>query len=155
MQSTSFLPSTLPCLPTFSRSTNLTKKATARKPDVSIFAASRREEDYRQDRYLGGHLVDLDMIVLRKRIHEMSMAERGHEPPPEWMGWEKRCYASYDSIICETVGFLQSRMMNARPGVVLGVAALLAMSVPTSSALVLFRLAEMAREILAKYHLCA
>ncbi|XP_010046538.2 uncharacterized protein LOC104435501 [Eucalyptus grandis] len=152
MQSTSFLPLTLPCHPTFSRSMNPMKKATARKPNVRVFA-SRREEDYHQDRYSGGHLVDRDMIVLRKRIHEMSMAEQGHEPPPEWMGWEKRCYASYNSIICETVGFLQFQMMTTRPRVVLGVAALVALSVPTSSALVLFRLAEMVGEILARYHL--
>ncbi|XP_030442424.1 uncharacterized protein LOC115664664 [Syzygium oleosum] len=152
MQSTPFLPSTLPCNPAFPRSANRTKKAATKRSDARVFA-SRREEYDGMDQYSGGHHVDRDMVVLRKRIHEMRMAERGREPPPEWMDWEKRCYTSYDSIICKTVGFLQSQMMNARPSVVLGVATLVVFSVPTSSALALFRLAEVTRDILATVHL--
>ncbi|KAI3410685.1 uncharacterized protein J3R85_018532 [Psidium guajava] len=156
MPSTSFSPSALPCAPTASsRSTDRTKQAAAKKSFSRVFASRRGEGEELRDRYSGGRLVDRSMIVLRKRIHEMRTAERGHEPPPEWMDWEKRCYASYDSTICEAVGFLQSRMMSARPGVVLGVATLVALSVPTASALVLFRLAEMAGEILATFPLCA
>ncbi|XP_030513530.1 uncharacterized protein LOC115727447 [Rhodamnia argentea] len=150
MQSASFSPSSFPCNRAFSRSTDRTKKATAKR-----VLASRRGGENRQDQYSGGRLVDRDMIVLRKRIHEMREAERSQEPPPEWMAWEKRCYASYDSIICEAMGFLQSWMMNARPGVALGVATLVALSVPTASTFVLFRLAEMAGEILATFHICA
>ncbi|KAK8498689.1 hypothetical protein V6N12_000991 [Hibiscus sabdariffa] len=43
--------------------------------------------------------VDEDMIVLRKRIHEMKMVDRNYEPPTNWMEWEKRYYTSYDSIL--------------------------------------------------------
>ncbi|KAF8036904.1 hypothetical protein BT93_C2586 [Corymbia citriodora subsp. variegata] len=149
MQSTPFLPSTLPCHPPLSLPESDEASGCQEVPCKG--SRMRREEDYRHEQYSGGRLVDQDMIVLRKRIHEVRTAEQGLEPPPEWMEWEKRCYASYDSIILEIVGFLQSRMMNARPGIVLGVAALCA----TSSALVLFRLVEMAREILATYHLFA
>ena len=97
----------------------------------------------------GGRLVDESMIVLRKRIHEMNMIERNYEPPSDWMDWEKRYYTSYDSMICEAMGVLQTQLMNTRPSLALGVMALVAMSVPTSTALVLFHLVELSKAVLA------
>ncbi|KAL6982114.1 hypothetical protein U1Q18_023730 [Sarracenia purpurea var. burkii] len=32
--------------------------------------------------------VDENLIVLRKRIHEMKMKERNYEPPSHWMEWD-------------------------------------------------------------------
>ncbi|XP_021653668.2 uncharacterized protein LOC110644990 [Hevea brasiliensis] len=88
------------------------------------------------DQNYSGRLVDVNMIVLRKRIHEMKMVERNYEPPSHWMEWEKRCFTSYDSFICEMVGVLQSQLMDTRPSVALGLISLIALSVPISSAMV-------------------
>ncbi|KAJ7000469.1 hypothetical protein NC653_011069 [Populus alba x Populus x berolinensis] len=65
----------------------------------TVVLASRRESS--QDQWLryGELLVDESMPALRKRIHEMKMAERNYEPPEEWMEWEKQCYTSYDEFI--------------------------------------------------------
>ncbi|KAK9935235.1 hypothetical protein M0R45_022345 [Rubus argutus] len=83
-----------------------------------------------------GKLVDEDMIVLRIRIHDMKMTERRdqNEPPSNWMEWEKRYYANYNSDICEAVGLLQSQLMNTRPSLALGMLALITLSVPFSTA---------------------
>ena len=79
----------------------------------------------------------------------MNMIERNYEPPSDWMEWEKRYYTKYDSIICEAVGVLQTHLMNTRPGLALGVMALVAISVPTSSAMLFFHLVELAKALLA------
>ncbi|KAK7357690.1 hypothetical protein VNO80_16985 [Phaseolus coccineus] len=96
-----------------------------------------------------GRLVDEGMITLRKRIHEMNMIERNYEPPSDWMEWEKRYYTKYDSIICEALGVLQTQLMNTRPGLALGAMALVAISVPASSAVLFFHLVELAKALLA------
>ncbi|KAK9277594.1 hypothetical protein L1049_007139 [Liquidambar formosana] len=103
--------------------------------------ASRRSDAHDQN-YHGGRLVDENLIVLRKRIHEMKMVERNYEPPSDWMDWEKRYYTSYDSVICEAVRFLQSQLMNTRPSVAIGMVALIILSVTTSTAVLLFHLME-------------
>ncbi|KAK1374629.1 Mediator of RNA polymerase II transcription [Heracleum sosnowskyi] len=92
---------------------------------------------YDSQNYSGHRMVDENLIVLRKRIHEMKMIERNYEPPAEWMDWEKRYYASYDAYICEAMGFLQSQLMNTRPSLAIGIVALVALSVPTSTALLM------------------
>ncbi|XP_010554428.1 PREDICTED: uncharacterized protein LOC104824149 [Tarenaya hassleriana] len=97
----------------------------------------------------GGRVVDENMIVLRKRIHEMKMMERNYEPPSDWMDWEKRFYSSYDSFVCDSVGLLQTFLMNSRPSVAFGTLFLLLISVPISSAVVAFRLLDFAHWILA------
>ncbi|KAJ4709789.1 Mediator of RNA polymerase II transcription subunit [Melia azedarach] len=117
-----------------------------------VYASSSSWRDG-HDQNCGGHrLVDENMIVLRKRIHEMKMVERNYEPPENWMGWEKRYYTSYDSLICEALGVLQSQLMNTRPSLALGVIALIALSVPTSTALLCFHLMEITKGILAGIH---
>ena len=93
------------------------------------------------------------MIVLRKRIHEMKMIERNYEPPEDWMDWEKRCYTNYDSMICEALGVLQTQLMNTRPSLALGMVAVLVLSVPTSTAVVLHHLLEMSKVVLAGIHI--
>lgn len=83
-----------------------------------------------------GKLVDEAMIVLRMRIHDIEMTETRdqNEPPSNWMEWEKRYYANYNSDICEAVGLLQSQLMNTRPSLALGMLALITLSVPFSTA---------------------
>ncbi|KAH0692171.1 hypothetical protein KY285_019268 [Solanum tuberosum] len=93
--------------------------------------------------------VDENLIVLRKRIHEMEMIEKNYEPPIEWMDWEKSLYVDYDSNICELMGLLQAQLMDTRPSLVLGMVGLIALSVPTSIVVVLFHLLELAKGILA------
>ncbi|KAJ6431746.1 hypothetical protein OIU84_019097 [Salix udensis] len=103
---------------------------------------STRISALRRDDY-SDKLIDEDMIVLRMRVQEMKIAERIHEVSSDWMEWEKRYYrGSYNSDICEAVGCLQSVLIRTRPGLVLGMAGLVALSIPTSAWLVLFHFAE-------------
>ncbi|KAF8390031.1 hypothetical protein HHK36_024552 [Tetracentron sinense] len=104
-----------------------------------VFAA--RKDSY--DRNYDGKLVDENMIVLRKRIHEMKMIE----PPSDWMEWEKQYYANYDSDICEAMGLLQSLLMKTRPSLALGMVALITLSVPASIVMVLFNFMEIAKDL--------
>lgn len=106
------------------------------------FAGSRKRRD--EGDYRGGRLVDMNMIVLRKRIHEMKMVERNYQPPSHWTHWEKQCYANYDSLICELIGILQSELMKTRPSVALGIMAFFALSVPFSTAMVFSHFMDMA-----------
>ncbi|KAK4715509.1 hypothetical protein R3W88_013847 [Solanum pinnatisectum] len=103
-----------------------------------------------QDRnYYNGRIVDENLIILRKRIHEMKMIERNYEPPSDWMDWEKSIYANYDANICQALGLLQSQLMDTRPSLVLGMAALIGLSVPISTIVILFHLIELTKGILA------
>ncbi|XP_042003641.1 uncharacterized protein LOC121752582 [Salvia splendens] len=87
-----------------------------------------------------GSKVDENMIVLRKRIHEMKVMEGDGELPREWMEWERRVYVGYDAIICDAVGHLQSYLMDTRPSFALAMLVILALGMPTSTALVLYNL---------------
>ncbi|KAE9450974.1 hypothetical protein C3L33_17142, partial [Rhododendron williamsianum] len=91
-------------------------------------SASLRNENY------GRSVVDENLIVLRKRIHEMKQAESSYEPPAHWMEWEKKCYAGKDEFVCELMGLLQTWMMDARPSLVLGAILVVALSVPAAGA---------------------
>ncbi|KAI3516680.1 hypothetical protein L1887_15629 [Cichorium endivia] len=86
---------------------------------------------------VGHHMVDENMIVLRKRIHEMKIVEGKYEPPSEWMDWEKRNYVSYTAYISEVMTVLQSMLMNTRPSLALGMMVLIALSMPVSSYVVI------------------
>lgn len=148
METTSLSSSLLPFNP-FSKQQKISLNH-PRRTSLKI-TASRREE--RDENYDGRRLVDEDMIVLRKRIHEMEMVERNFEPPAHWMEWEKRCYnTSYDSMVCEAMGLLQWRLMNARPCMSLAVVTLIALSVPTSTALIAFQLMEVMKIFLSGTH---
>ena len=93
--------------------------------------------------------MDENMIVLRKRIHEMKMVERNYEPPSDWNDWEKRYYTSYDSFICQALGLLQSHLMNTRPSLALGIMGLLLLSLPMSTTMLLFHLLDFSKEVFA------
>ncbi|KAL0296649.1 UNVERIFIED_CONTAM: hypothetical protein Scaly_0950800 [Sesamum calycinum] len=112
----------------------------------------RRRRDAGNHNY-NDRVVDENMIVLRKRIHEMEMMERNYEPPMEWTGWEKRVYPNYDSMICDAMMWLQWHLMGTRPGVALGVIALVALSVPTSTAVVLINFLKLIQGFLHGIHL--
>ncbi|KAJ4960206.1 hypothetical protein NE237_020116 [Protea cynaroides] len=105
----------------------------------------------RRDDYGGGNeTVDENMIVLRKRIHEMKMMEKNQEAPEDWMEWEKKYYRHYNSDVCEAVGLLQTQLMEMRPGLVFGMAVVVMLSVPTSMSVVALHLMEMAKWILSR-----
>ncbi|KAI4346955.1 hypothetical protein L6164_007814 [Bauhinia variegata] len=95
-----------------------------------------------------GRSVDESMIVLRLRIREMKMMEMNQELPSDWMKWEKQYFAHYHEDVFEAVGLLQSYLMSVRPSVAFGMVALLALSVPMSSGMVLIQVLEMAKRIL-------
>nr|XP_010916324.1 uncharacterized protein LOC105041168 [Elaeis guineensis] len=116
-----------------------------RKGKAVRFAHKR--DTYGSD--FGGGLVDENMIVLRKRIHEMKMAETNYEPPSDWMEWEKRYYTSYDSDVCEVLGLLQALLMNTRPSLAIGMMVLVMLSVPASAILILYHVMEAVRSILS------
>ncbi|CAK7326698.1 unnamed protein product [Dovyalis caffra] len=97
------------------------------KRRLSTKISALRRDDY------SDKLIDEDMIVLRMRIQEMKIAERNYDVSSEWLEWEKRYYSdSYNSDVCEAVGFLQSVLMKTRPSLVLGMVGLVALSIPTS-----------------------
>ncbi|KAJ3700777.1 hypothetical protein LUZ61_004482 [Rhynchospora tenuis] len=93
----------------------------------------RKRPESRQ--YPSNRLVDESMITLRKRMHEAKLAERNYEPPSDWMDWEKRYYIQYGTDVFELVGLLQGLLINTRPSVALGLMAIIAISVPTTSIL--------------------
>ncbi|KAG1334816.1 hypothetical protein COCNU_03G009350 [Cocos nucifera] len=128
----------------------LPKKRRRRRRPLTVGCASKREADGWD---FGGGLVDENMAVLRRRIHEMRMAEKGHSPPTDWMEWEKRYYASYGSDVCEVVGLLQTFLMNTRPSLAIGLLVVLTLSVPTSIILILICLVEASPSILSGMHL--
>ncbi|KAE8648610.1 hypothetical protein Csa_009364 [Cucumis sativus] len=107
-----------------------------RKPLPAVTVRASREQaadsnnnnkNNNNNYYAGGKVVDESMIVLRKRIHEIKMAEQRQEPPADWLDWEKRWYSDYDSHICEALG------------------------VPLSSALLLHRFLHIAVALLAGF----
>ncbi|XP_068331759.1 uncharacterized protein [Pyrus communis] len=113
-----------------------------RRCPMTISASSRGHDNY------DGRLVEEDMIVLRMRIHDAEMQDDDHQPPSNWMQWEKQYYAHYNSDICEGVGLLQSQLMNTRPSVALGMLALVTLSVPVSAAALMFPLLDIFKGIL-------
>ncbi|XP_060183277.1 uncharacterized protein LOC132613268 [Lycium barbarum] len=127
-------------------------KRSSRAPRSTATLAMKREA-HDKNHYNGSRLVDENLIVLRKRIHEMKMIERNYEPPTEWMDWEKSKDTDYDSNICEAVGLLQAQLMDTRPGLVLGMVAPIALSVPTSTGVILFHLLELAKGVFAGLHI--
>ncbi|KAI3453100.1 hypothetical protein Pfo_009763 [Paulownia fortunei] len=144
MASTSF-----PCSPILSLEPRIIKPNRNKKVCTKVFVM-RREAHHHNYR---GRLVDENLIVLRKRIHETKMIEMNYEPPMEWMAWEKRFYASYDSIIRDAMGLLQSYLMESRPSVAFGMIALITLSVPTSTAVAMFNLLELTKGVLSGIHL--
>ncbi|PON98205.1 mediator of RNA polymerase II transcription subunit [Trema orientale] len=123
-------------------------------PRVKVIACALHRDAF--DHGYDGKLVDEDMIVLRKRIHEIKTAEGSHEDDvasSDWMEWEKEYYANnYDSDICEGLGMLQSQLMNTRPSLALAMLGVVSLSVPISMAVVLLRLMDLAKDVLVGLH---
>lgn len=136
--------SSIPSFNPFSNSSSPKTACLIRHPRSRIVASSRKEAHDHYQNY-SSRLVDENMIVLRKKIHEMKMVERNYEPPAEWMDWEKRYYTSYDSFICQVMGLLQSQLMNTRPSLALAFMALIVFSVPASTFMVLSHLMEITK----------
>ncbi|XVF43657.1 hypothetical protein PTKIN_Ptkin02bG0058300 [Pterospermum kingtungense] len=112
----------------------------AKARTIKVLAAKRDAHSHNFD----GKLVDESMVVLRKRIQETSMLEKSYEAPQHWMEWEKQYKKeNYDRDVCEAVGYLQYKLMETRPGVALGMGALLLFTVPSSMAVLLFHLMPM------------
>lgn len=147
----------IPCLPCLISTKSLRiKKGSGeiqkRNMSKKVFATIRRDSNEWDCKRR--HVVDENMIVLRKRIHEMKMIERNYEPPADWMDWEKQCYTSYDENICMLVGSLQSFLINTRPSLAIGMIMIITMSIPASTLMIILRLMEMANGSLSSFHLC-
>ncbi|KAB2097310.1 hypothetical protein E1A91_A01G167400v1 [Gossypium mustelinum] len=111
----------------------------AKTANVKVMASKRSSGPYSHN--FDGKLVDVSMIVLRKRIQEMQRVEKSYEPPQHWMEWEKQYKKEkYDLDVYQAVGSLQSKLMETRPAVALGMALLLLFTLPTSIAALLFHL---------------
>ncbi|XP_073135597.1 uncharacterized protein [Henckelia pumila] len=124
---------------------------------ITTTTFARRREVHDQN-FGGRNIVDENMIVLRKRIREVERDDEDNddeeeEPPAGWMGWEKDIYPSYDMIICDAMRLLQSYLMETRPCFALGMLGLIALSVPISSAVVLFNLLELCRGVFSALHI--
>eukprot|EP00253_Pinus_taeda_P030684 PITA_30684 len=87
----------------------------------------------------GPSSVDAELIVLRKRMHELRLQERNYSPPQHWMNWEKEWSVTYASDVCEVMGLLQNKLMNTRPCIAMAALVLISLSVPSS---LLFLLSE-------------
>ncbi|KAL0343406.1 UNVERIFIED_CONTAM: hypothetical protein Sangu_1228000 [Sesamum angustifolium] len=108
--------------------------------------------------------VDENMIVLKMRIKKLKVSEssgRNQEgtaaaaaPSSDWKEWEKKLFTRYHEGVCDSVELLQSFLMNTRPSVALGLLALVAMSVPVSSSVVVVNALKVARGLLAGCHVC-
>ncbi|KAK8655619.1 hypothetical protein V6N13_108193 [Hibiscus sabdariffa] len=114
--------------------------ATCRRNGFRVLASRRDAHSHNSD----GKLVDEGMIVLRRRIQELTMSEESYEPPRHWMEWEKEYKrANYDNDVCEAVGFLQSKLMETRPSLALGMFVLFLITLPTSFAIVMYHVMQM------------
>ncbi|TKY64836.1 hypothetical protein E2542_SST07687 [Spatholobus suberectus] len=143
MEASSYLWSCRPTIPTGLQC--------RRRAHNSTVVRASREMNGRDHK---GKLVDESMIVLRLRIKEMKMSEMNREPPANWMDWEKQCYDHYDEDVCNAIGLLQSYFMGTRPSVALGMLTLLALSVPISSATILFSALQIGKSVLSGFGLC-
>lgn len=87
-----------------------------------------------------GPMVDKDMFMLRRRMHEMEVAESKLEAKKCWMEWERECYDKYCSGVCGFVGLVQLLLMNSRPSVAIAMLILFMSSVPASVIMVFLHL---------------
>ncbi|KAL0408942.1 UNVERIFIED_CONTAM: hypothetical protein Sradi_1828600 [Sesamum radiatum] len=67
----------------------------------------KMDADHRgkDDKHHNGRLVDQNLIVLRRRIHEVKIMEKNiDEPPSKWWAWEKEWHKFYTSDVLQVVG---------------------------------------------------
>jgi len=130
------------------------KPAAASSPTPTRAARCRCSSSGRDEAEFGcgGGLVDEGMVVLRRRIHEMRAAERNWEPPEEWAAWEKEWYGTYDADVCELAGALRAFLVSSRPGVGVGLLAVLVLAVPASAFVLVSHLLDASRAIISNLH---
>ncbi|KAL5070407.1 hypothetical protein RYX36_021294 [Vicia faba] len=107
----------------------------------SFISASKRDPF---GQHYDGKMVDENMIILRMRIRDVEMLEKNSKPPSHWTEWEKKYFENYGSDVCDAVGLLQRMLMNTRPGLVVGILAMITLSLPMSMSLLVFQLMEFA-----------
>ncbi|XVF71493.1 hypothetical protein PTKIN_Ptkin12aG0041900 [Pterospermum kingtungense] len=99
-----------------------------------------------------GKLVDESMIVLRMRIKDMKILEKSVEVPSTWMEWEKQYFVHYNADVCEAVRLLQNFLMNIRPSLGVGMAALVLLSLPISTGVTLFHALKLAQGFISRFN---
>ncbi|XP_059072838.1 uncharacterized protein LOC131873681 [Cryptomeria japonica] len=114
-------------------------------PRFAVKAATSGGSEHRS-------IVDEDMLVLRKRMHELRMEEINYIPPQHWMEWEKKWYTTYDSDVCSSLVWLQNILLNTRPGVAVAMLALISLSVAASLLEIPIHLHEITTELLNELH---
>ncbi|XP_058769475.1 uncharacterized protein LOC131643303 [Vicia villosa] len=107
----------------------------------SFISASKRESF---GQHYDGKMVDENMIILRMRIREIEMLENKSKPPSHWTEWEKKYFENYGSDVCDGVGLLQTMLMNTRPGLVVGILAMIMLSMSMSMSLLVSQMMELA-----------
>ena len=85
-------------------------------------------------------------------VDEMRAAERNWEPPEEWAAWEKEWYGTYDADVCELAGALRAFLVSSRPGVGVGLLAVLVLAVPASAFALVSHLLDASRAIISNLH---
>uniref|UniRef100_A0A803M482 Uncharacterized protein n=1 Tax=Chenopodium quinoa TaxID=63459 RepID=A0A803M482_CHEQI len=115
-------------LPRTRRGFRFTHTTSNKQHDVHVYSTTmitwcKRMES--QDSGGGGGMVDEDMIVLRLRIKELEMMEKGEEVcvPSNWFEWEKKHIIQFQGGVHGVIGFLQLVLMNSRPSLALGIMA--------------------------------
>ncbi|KAM0944306.1 hypothetical protein DsansV1_C11g0107441 [Dioscorea sansibarensis] len=117
-----------------------------RKQRTSFVTSSWKRDGNGSHDY-GGRLVDESMIELRRRIHEMKVAEKNYEAPTEWMDWERRYFVSYGSDVTQIMALVQTLLLNTRPSLGIGIIVLVALSVPVSMGFVLLHFVEVVKHL--------
>lgn len=77
------------------------------------------------------------------------MVENNNELPSNWMEWEKRYYKNYDAYVYEVVGVIQSGLMNTRPSLAIALMALITLSFPVSTFVLVSNAMEITKEVLS------
>lgn len=138
---TSSLALLLPILPSSCNIIRRSAPFVSQKNKSFMISASKRDPF---GQHYDGKMVDENMIILRMRIREIEMLENKSKPPPHWTEWEKKYVENYSSDICDGVGLLQTILMNTRPGLVVGILAMVMLSMSMSMSLLVFQLMELA-----------
>lgn len=91
-------------------------------------------------------MVDSNMLVLRRRIHQLRLRERwtanGENHQDQWMEWEKSCFSSYRPDLSMMLDSLQTQLLDMRPSYLISLVSMLMAFLPAASILFLATLAS-------------
>ncbi|KAH7682648.1 hypothetical protein IHE45_05G135400 [Dioscorea alata] len=118
-----------------------------RRRQRTRLVTSSWKRDGNESHDYGGRYVDESMIELRRRIHEMKMAEKNYEAPKEWMDWERRYFVNYGSDVTQIMALVQALLLNTRPSLGIGMVVLVALSVPVSMGFILFHFVDVVKHL--------